>query len=174
MPPRVSARVPVVSERATPREVVATQEGRPVVKSRERKRPAPEVVASAVRAFVEPLPKRREPSATEERPVPPPPTPRSPASVLVKVRVVPLPVTVVEAVSPLNAVLEVAMTRAPVRAEPVGPRERTPVFVTLPAEYESPLEKVVVATQPGTPFTEPRTNPPVPMPSLERRLVAEE
>ena len=141
---------------------------------RERKRPAPEVVARAVRALVEPLPKRIEPSEIEERPVPPPPTPRSPASVLAKVRVVPLPVIVVEAVRPLKAVLVVANVRAPVKAEPVGPRERTPVFVTLPAEYERPEEKVVVATQPGTPLTEPRTNPPVPMPSLERVFAAEE
>jgi len=66
------------------------------------------------------------------------------------------------------------MTRAPVKAEPVGPRERTPVFVTLPLEYERPEEKVVVATQPGTPLTEARTKPPVPMPSLERMFAAEE
>ncbi len=134
VPPRVSGRVPVVFERATLSEEVATQDGRPVVKSSVRKRPAPEVVARAVSAFVEPLPKRSEPSAIEERPVPPPPTPRRPASVLAKVSVVPEPVTVVEAVRPLNAVDDVAMTRAPVRAEPVGPRERTPVLITLPPE----------------------------------------
>src|SRR3989344_39000 len=101
VPPRVSGRVPVVSERATLREVVATHEGLPVGYARERKRPAPEVVARAVSADVPPLRKRREPSAIEESPVPPPPTPRSPASVLANVRVVPLPVTVVEAVRPL-------------------------------------------------------------------------
>ena len=75
----------------------------------------------------------------------------------------------------LIAVVEVASVSAPVCAVPyVCARERTPVFVTLPAEYERPEEKVVVATQPGTPLTEPRINPPVPMPSLERTLVAEE
>ena len=36
------------------------------------------------------------------------------------------------------------------------------------------VERVVVATQPGTPLTEPRINPPVPMPSLERVFAAEE
>src|SRR3989338_4211958 len=101
VPPRVSGRVPVVSERATLREVVATHEGLPVVKSRVRKRPAPEVVARAVSADVPPLPKRREPSAIEDRPVPPPAVFKRPASVLAKVRVVPLPVIVVEAVRPL-------------------------------------------------------------------------
>ena len=36
------------------------------------------------------------------------------------------------------------------------------------------VERVDVATHPGMPPTEPRTKPPVPMPSLERTLVAEE
>ena len=134
VPPLATASVPVVSESATPSEEVAVHAGLPVVKSRERKRPAPEVVARAVSADVPPLPKRSEPSAIEERPVPPPAVFKRPASVLANVRVVPLPVIVVEAVRPLKAVLVVANVRAPVRAEPVGPREMTPVFVTLPAE----------------------------------------
>ena len=47
---------------------------------------------------------------------------------------------------------------------PPFPTERVPVMV----------ERVDVATQPGIPFTEPRTNPPVPMPSFDRTLVADE
>lgn len=81
VPPLATASVPVVSERAMPRDVVATHDGRPVVKSRVRKRPAPEVVARAVSALVEPLPKRSEPSDIDERPVPPEPTPKAEASV---------------------------------------------------------------------------------------------
>ena len=44
----------------------------------------------------------------DERPVPPPAAPRIPASVLVKVMVLPEPTMVVDDVSPLNAVDEVA------------------------------------------------------------------
>lgn len=43
-----------------------------------------------------------------DMPVPPPPAVRSPARELVKVRVFPLPVIVVEAVRPLKADVEVA------------------------------------------------------------------
>ena len=70
-----------MSESATPSEDEAVHAGLPVVKSRERKRPAPEVVARAVSADVPPLPKRREPSAIEESPVPPEPMPKADASV---------------------------------------------------------------------------------------------
>ena len=63
---------------------------------------------------------------------------------------------VVLAVSPLNAVDEVARMTAPVKACPVAPTERTPVFVTFPAEYVRPDEKVVVATHAGTPETSER------------------
>jgi hypothetical protein len=60
----------------------------------------------------------------DDCPVPPPPTPRSPASVFAKVSVEPEPVTVVDAVSPLNAVEDVAMvTAGPVVVCPVGPIE---------------------------------------------------
>ena len=65
-------------------------------------------MVARVASAVEPLPKSSWPSETDERPVPPPPTPRVPARVLVKVSVSPEPVMVVEAVSPLNAVEEVA------------------------------------------------------------------
>jgi hypothetical protein len=48
-------------------------------------------------------------------PVPPPPTPKRPLKVFAKVRVLPDPVMVVEAVSPLKAVEEVAKrTEGPV------------------------------------------------------------
>ncbi len=40
--------------------------------------------------------------------------------------------------------------------------ERTPVFVTFPPEYWRPEEKVVVATQDGTPLAQESTWPPVP------------
>ena len=79
VPPRSTDRVPVVFERATLREEVATQLGRPVVYELERKPPV--LVASAVRAVVPPLPKRSCPSVTEERPVPPEPTPSAEARV---------------------------------------------------------------------------------------------
>ena len=115
-------------------------------------------------AVVPPLtpPKRSAPSATEETPVPPPPTPKSPASVLVKVRFCPEPVTVVEAVRPLKAVDEVAMTTAPVMVCAVGPIESTPVFVTFPAAYVRPVEKVVVAIPVHVPPENARTCPLVP------------
>ena len=58
-------------------------------------------------------------------------------------------------------------------ALPKSLSERSPVLVTLPAAYESPEENVVVATHPGIPLTEPRTNPPVPIPSFERMFVAD-
>lgn len=54
-------------------------------------------------------PKRIPAAVGDEIPVPPPPAVSSPARVLVKVRVLPEPVTVVEAVRPLNGVDEVAM-----------------------------------------------------------------
>ncbi len=54
------------------------------------------------------------------------------------------------------------MPTFPVCVCPVGPIESTPVFVTFPAEYERPEEKVVVATQDGTPFAHERIWPPVP------------
>src|SRR3989338_8223549 len=130
----------------------------------------PAVDESVMPAIAEvPLPWRSP--VRVEAPVPPPATPRSPARGLAKVRVVPEPVTVVEAVRPLKAVLDVAMTRAPVNAEPVGPRERTPVFVTLPPEDERPEEKVVVATHAGMPPDHARTCPPVPCVVVERALV---
>src|SRR3989344_907144 len=53
-----------------------------------------------------PAPYRRLPAVKEVWPVPPPPTPRMPASVLAKVSVPLLLVMVVEAVRPLNAVLD--------------------------------------------------------------------
>ena len=97
-----------------------------------RKRPAPEVVASVVSA-VEPEPKRSAPSATEASPVPPPAVLRSPASVFANVHVSVTQVIVVDAVSPLNAVDEVAMRSEPVSCWPTPPSASTPVFVTLPA-----------------------------------------
>ena len=70
VPPRRTVSVPLVSERATLREEVATQEGRPVVYELVRKEPVE--VARVVRAAVPVgVPKRRLPSATEVRPVPP-------------------------------------------------------------------------------------------------------
>ena len=54
------------------------------------------------------------------------------------------------------------------------PKEVCPVPPFATESVPVIVERVEVATQPGTPFTEPRTNPPVPMPSLERALVAEE
>jgi hypothetical protein len=54
--------------------------------------------------------------------------------------------------------------------------EKEVALVPPLATVSKPLmvERVEVATQPGTPFTDPRTKPPVPIPSLERTLVAEE
>lgn len=41
--------------------------------------------------------------------------------------------------------------------------ESTPVLVTLPAEYERPVPKVVVAVQVGAPFRKARTFPDTPV-----------
>ena len=61
--------------------------------------------------------------------MPPPPTPSVPASVLAKVRVPELLVIVVEEVSPLYAVLEVAKVTAPVRVLPGMMMEETPLLI---------------------------------------------
>lgn len=104
-------------------------------------------------------------------PVPPPATPSLPASVLVKVRVSPEPVIVVDAVRPLKGVEEVArVTVGPSAVCARGPMAVTAVEslllkvvqsaearhpktepdaisqVTAPAAYVRPVEKVVVAT----------------------------
>ena len=70
VPPRRTGSVPIVFARATLREEVATQTGRPVVYELVRKEPV--LVARAVRVAV-PVgePKTRLPSATLVRPVPP-------------------------------------------------------------------------------------------------------
>ena len=84
---------------------------------RERKRPAPEVVASAVSA-VEPEPKTREPSARDVRPVPPPATLSVPEIVGVRVKVPEELVMVSPKVRPLKETAEeVASVMAPVCAE---------------------------------------------------------
>ena len=73
------------------------------------------------------------------------------------------------------AVVDVARVIAPVCAVPyVWASERRPVLVTFPAAYVRPEEKVVVATHEGMPFADDNTNPPVPIPSFERTLVADE
>jgi len=118
----------------------------------------------------------------DESPVPPPPTPNVPESVGAKVKAPPELVIPREAVRPLNAVEDVANVIAPVCAEPyvcaserrpvfemvtlpVAPEtlipvpamfERTPVLVTLPAEYVRPDEKVVVAALYTTPLLIPK------------------
>ncbi len=59
--------------------------------------------------------------------------------------------------------VEEAKSAVPVVVWPAGPSARTPVFVTLPPEYVRPEEKVVVATQVGSPLTSARVCPLVPV-----------
>ena len=87
MPPRATASVPVVSERAMPKVEVASCCHDP---------PAYD-------------PRSMPAALGLEMPVPPPPEARRPASVFVKVRVFPDPVIVVDAVSPLKALDDVAI-----------------------------------------------------------------
>ena len=84
--------------------------------------------------------------------VPPAPVPRMPASVLAKVKVPLLLVIVVEAVSPLKAVDEVAKVTAPVSVTPGIAREETPLL----------MEEV--ATHCGSPLFQASTCPPMPVP----------
>ena len=132
-------------------------------------------------------PMRRDDEAIEESPVPPPATVSVPESEGVKVRLEPEPTIVSALVRPLVVEVVEPIPTAPVNVCPVGPMERTPVFemvtlpvapetempvpatlertpvlVTLPAEYKRPDEKVVVATHEGTPETSERICPFVP------------
>ena len=92
---------------------VATQLGLPVVYDSVRKPPV--LVASATRFAVPPPvpPKRRAPSATEVRPVPPPPTVRVPVREGVKVWVSLLPMIVIAEVNPFVVEVEVARVWVP-------------------------------------------------------------
>jgi len=140
-----------------------------------RKRPAPEVVASAVRFAVEPPtpPKSSAPSATLARPVPPPPTPKVPASVLVKVKVPLELVIVVEAVRPLYAVDEVASVIAPVAEEPPAVRERRPALVMVrPPEPTTAAEPEIVMPEPLE--TEEVAAPYTPLVPFDTRMLLEE
>src|SRR3989344_2955114 len=74
------------------------------------------------------VPKRMPAAVGFEMPVPPPPAVKRPASVLAKVQVSVAQVTVVLAVSPLNAVDEVAMMREPVSCSPTPPSAVTPLL----------------------------------------------
>jgi hypothetical protein len=100
VPPLLTAKVPVVSERAIPSDDVANCCHAP---------PAYEPRSTpAAEGFV--------------MPVPPPPAPNRPARVLVNVRVFVDLVMVVEAVRPLNGVEEVArVIVGPVAVSPFGP-----------------------------------------------------
>lgn len=154
-----------------------------------RKRPAPEVVASAVSEVPDGEPNKRLPSATVVRPVPPPVVLSVPVVDGVIVNVVPEFVIVLPRVKPLNDCVEVANVMAPVCAvpndcwnertpllvmvtAPVAPEteipepatfEVTPVFVTLPPAYAKPDEKVVVATPTQPPLMNASTCPAEPV-----------
>jgi hypothetical protein len=94
---------------------------------------------------------RRMPAAVGELiPVPPPPAVKRPASVFANVHVSVAQVMVVDAVSPLNAVDEVARRSEPVSCEPVTPSAVTPLLIDE------------VATQVGVPPDIARTKPLVP------------
>ena len=126
----------------------------------------------------------RSPGVYEEKLVPPLLTPRAEARVNA-----PVDEKLEVAVPPKYAVLNterrdvealVRETRegrervtAPVEAEAViwlavPVIEVTPLLVTTPAEYERPVEKVVVATHVGTPEARERICPPVPAVVVER------
>ncbi len=94
--------------------------------------------------------------------MPPPVTFKVPEREGVNVRVPAEPTMVFPIVSPLKEEVVVPMPTFPVCVCPVGPIERTPVFVTFPPEYARPEEKVVVATHDGTPLAQESIWPPVP------------
>ena len=148
VPPRVAARVPVVSESAMFNEEVAESVYVPPVfptkswpKVGTEVMPVPPRAGWSVPVVSESamlrddvasccqLPPayepRRIPAAVGDAiPVPPPPAPRRPARVFANVMVLPLAVMVVDAVSPLYAVDEVARVIAePVWSAPTGPIE---------------------------------------------------
>jgi hypothetical protein len=95
-------------------------------------------------------PRRMPADVGDEIPVPPPPAVKSPASVFANVHVSVAQVTVVDAVSPLNGVDDVAMMSEPVSCCPTPPSAVTPLLM------------VEVATQVGVPPDMASTNPPVP------------
>ena len=106
--------------------------------------------------------------------MPPPPTPKTPASVLAKVSVPPEPVTVVDAVSPLNAVDDVAIKMVdPVCVCPTGPMAltvHTPLIAKHPDVMCTPTFEVVVAD--AEIFKPETVVVPNPSPATERNFVA--
>jgi hypothetical protein len=94
------------------------------------------------------LPNKTPLVVKEAAPVPPPPTPRSPAKESAKVRVPPELVIVVEAVSPLNAVEDVAKMMAPVSTLPGTAIEVTPALVSTPATSLSPVPRRLPKREP--------------------------
>jgi hypothetical protein len=137
---------------------VAIHEGRPVVYEFERNPPV--LDASAVSA-VPPLPKRSDPSVTDESPVPPPVTLSVPIVEGVIVKVPALLVMVFPRVRPLKDCVDVANVMAPVCAEPndccieVTPAAAAEIqtperSLKQPPVNWIPLAKVLVAEVPVT------------------------
>ncbi len=93
---------------------------------------------------------RRIPAAVGlDIPVPPPPAPRRPARVLPNVMVLPEAVIVVLAVSPLNAVDDVAsVTAGPVWRAPTGPIEVSAAVKYVAVSTESVPSPLMVLTNP--------------------------
>ncbi len=99
-------------------------------------------------------PKRRVPSATDERPVPPPAVLRTPVVDGVMVKVAPELVIELPKVKPLNDCVEVPMVIAPVCAvpkvcwkevTPLEPPTQLPLIEKHPAVRLMPFPKVEVA-----------------------------